>query len=258
MHSRIELQADCREPWKATSHYRAGRNVTPDNTGLALKLVDAANTCLGACCVLGLALAAAQAGAAATVTVSAERGVDTIDVRASAVLKADGATAWRVLTDYERYVDFIPDLRLSHVVARRDSTVTVKQSGDAALWLLRVPVRVTFEINEMAPDRIQSRAVGGTLRALTSCYALTPVPAGIRLDYVGHVTPGFALFGQVELAAVEQNVARQFQALADEIERQGAGARPHSTPMTDIRSSADSSSSAAISSALVTTHVAQH
>jgi hypothetical protein len=192
---------------------------------------------LGAVFALVLALAAARSVPAATVTVNAERGVDTIDVRASAVLNADGATAWRVLTDYDRYVDFIPDLRLSHVVARRDTAVTVEQSGDAALWLLKVPVHVTFEISEMVPNRIQSRAVAGTLQALTSRYSLTPVPSGIRMDYVGSVTPGFALFGQIELAAVEQNITRQFQALADEIERQGGGVSSHSTPMAGNRSS---------------------
>jgi hypothetical protein len=51
---------------------------------------------------------------------------------------------------------------------------------------------------------------------------LTPANPGTRLDYSGHVEPGFALFGQIEQTAVERNVARQFQALADEIERQGA------------------------------------
>jgi hypothetical protein len=235
------------------SHRSHAANREPD-----LKLSDTLTACLGAAFALVLALASAQPARAATVSVNADRGVDTIDVRASAVLKADGATAWRVLTDYDRYVDFIPDLRRSHVIARRDSMVTVEQSGDAALWLIKVPVHVTFEINEMAPDRIRSRAVGGNLRALTSCYALTPVPSGIRMDYVGHVTPGFALFGQIELAAVEQNITRQFQALADEIERQGAGAHSHATPMTGIRSSADGSSCAATSSALPKMYAAQH
>jgi hypothetical protein len=132
-----------------------------------------------------------------------------------------------VLTDYSRYVDFIPDLRLSHVVARRGAIVTVEQSGDAALWLFKMPVNVTFEINEVAPTSLQSRAVAGSLRALTSCYTLTPVPSGIQMDYVGRVTPGFALFHQIELAAVEKNIARQFQALADQIERQSAGVLSH-------------------------------
>lgn len=161
-------------------------------------------------------------------TVNVERGADTIDVQASAVLKADAATAWRVLTDYDRYVEFIPDLRLSHVVARRGAIVTVEQFGDAALWFFRVPVHITFEITEIAPDRIQSRAVAGSLRALTSGYALSPAALGVRLDYVGRVTPRSERFGRIEQAAVEQSISHQFQALADEIERQGAIARSQS------------------------------
>jgi hypothetical protein len=156
---------------------------------------------------------------------------DAIDIRASAVLRADVATAWQVLTDYDRYVDFIPDLRTSRVVARHGGTVTVEQSGDAMLWLLRMPLDITFEIEEAPPRRIRSQAIGGSLRALTSDYALVPTDAGLRLDYVGRIAPGFELFGHLELIAVRDNIARQFQALADEIERRSASAM-HGDPTT--------------------------
>jgi hypothetical protein len=136
-------------------------------------------------------------------------------------------TAGRVWTDYERYPEFIPDLRLSRIVTRRGTTVVVEQSGDATLWLLRMPLDVTFEIDERAPDRLESRAVAGGLRALVSTYALTPAADRVRLDYTGRVTPGFALFGYLEEVAVRSNLARQFQALADEIEHSAASARGH-------------------------------
>jgi len=171
-----------------------------------------------------LIVASTPPAIAANVAFSTERNGDAIDIHASALLNADGVTAWRVLTDYSRYPEFIPDLRSSHVVARRAATVTVEQSGEARLWLFRLPLEITFEIQEAAPDHLQSRAVAGTLRALTSSYALASESAGTRLDYVGHATPGFWLLGPFERAAVERNVARQFQALADEIERQFAAA----------------------------------
>jgi len=179
-------------------------------------------------CVVALAAATAQSATGASITIHAERGGDTIDIRASAILQADSATAWRVLTEYERYTEFIPDLRSSRILARRGRTVTVEQSGDAALWLFRMPVDITFEINETPPSSLQSRAVAGSLRALTSNYALSPAASGIRLDYFGHIAPGFELFGQIEQTVVERNIARQFQALADEIERQSAAMRSHS------------------------------
>jgi hypothetical protein len=108
--------------------------------------------------------------------------------------------------------------------------VTVEQSGDAALWLFKMPLVMTFQIKEIPPDRLESRAVAGSLRALTSSYALTPLASGVRLDYAGRITPGFALFGVIEKTVVEANVARQFEALAEEIERQSAAA--HSDPTT--------------------------
>jgi hypothetical protein len=164
---------------------------------------------------------------AAIITIGTERHGDTIDISASVVLNADAVTAWRVLTDYGRYTEFIPDLRVSRVVARRGATVTVEQSGDAMLWLFKIPLDVTFEINESPPNGLQSRAVAGSLRALESTYALTTVASGVRLDYAGRIAPGFELFGPIEQIAVEQNVARQFQALSDEIERKGAAVREH-------------------------------
>jgi hypothetical protein len=168
------------------------------------------------------AIAVPWPAAAAAVTVDAERRGDAIEIRAQADLKADATTAWQVLTDYDRYVDFVPDLRVSRVVARRGTTVVVEQSGDATVWLFRMPLDVTFEIDERVPGHLQSRAVAGSLRALTSTYSLTPAASGVRLDYTGHVTPGFALFGYFEEMAVRSNIARQFQALADEIERSSA------------------------------------
>lgn len=182
--------------------------------------------------ILAFALALPVA-AAATIAVESERDGDAVNIHARALLNADVATAWRVLTDYNRYVEFIPDLRLSRIVARRGAAVSVEQSGDASIWLFRLPLDITFEINESAPTRLQSRAVAGSLRALTSTYTLAPDSHGTRLDYTGHVEPGYAVFGHIEQTAVERNVARQFQALADEIERQGASAA--SRPIAGVK-----------------------
>ena len=105
--------------------------------------------------------------------------------------------------------------------------VTVEQSGDAALWLFKWPLIITFEINELPPNGPRSRAVAGSMRALASSYTLTTVASGVRLDYEGNIAPGFEFFGDIELVAVRQNVARQFQALADEIERSRAAIQGH-------------------------------
>lgn len=167
------------------------------------------------------AVAAPPDAAAATIAVESRREGDAVRIHAQASLNADVATAWRVLTDYERYVEFIPDLRMSRIVARTGSTVTVAQSGDA-VWLFKWPLEITFEVVESPPDRLRSRAIAGSLRSLDSRYALTEDGSGIRLEYDGDIDAGFVLFDRIEQAAIERNVARQFKALADEIGRQAA------------------------------------
>jgi hypothetical protein len=42
------------------------------------------------------------------------------------------------------------------------------------------------------------------------------------LEYAGRIATGFELFGPIEQLAVEENIARQFQALADAIEQRSA------------------------------------
>lgn len=170
-------------------------------------------------------LAGGPPAAAAMVTINTKLKGDAVDIHASAMLNADAATAWHVLTDYDHYAEFIPDLRVSRVIAREGNTLTVEQSGETAIWLFKMPVHVTFEVNEMPPNSLQSRTVAGSVRVLASSYALAPIASGVRLDYAGQIVPGFELVGHVVQRMVERSAARQFQALVDEIERRHTAIR---------------------------------
>jgi ribosome-associated toxin RatA of RatAB toxin-antitoxin module len=166
------------------------------------------------------------AAAAADVSVNVRRADDSVFIEASAMLDASPATAWRVLTDYDRYAEFIPGLRSSHVVARDGTRLTVAQSGEAAFWLLRMPLDITYEVTEFPPYRLESNAKASPLRTLDSRYVLTPSASGVRLDYAGRLAPRSAIFGRIEQHAVRQSIVREFQALADEIERSSASGPP--------------------------------
>ncbi len=186
---------------------------------------------LGAATTLLVALMASNA-AAATVAIDVATHANMIEIEASAMLDADAPTAWRVLTDYDHYADFIPGLQASHVIARNGAVVTVEQTGNVLFWLFPIPLDVTFEITEAPPTRLISHVVAGGLRALNSRYVLTPEAAGTRLEYSGTLDSGLPLFDPIERAAVRQNIARRFQALANEIERRSAddGKRPAVAP----------------------------
>ncbi|MBU6485348.1 MAG: SRPBCC family protein [Betaproteobacteria bacterium] len=167
-----------------------------------------------------LALAVARSGAASDVAVDVERHAGSVVVDASVIVDADATTAWRVLTDYGRYPEFVPGLRASRVIAREGARVTVEQTGLAPWWLLRVPIAVTYEIVESPPASLRSRAdIPGT-GVLRSTYTLTPAGSALRLRYTGSLTiaPGF--LGPLREVAVEQAITGHMRALAGEMERQ--------------------------------------
>ena len=175
--------------------------------------------------VLGAATATSS-----PVTVELERDDGALRIAASATLRADAATAWRVLTAYAEYPRFIPGIRASSVVARQGRQVTVEQSDDALLRPLHWPLHIVYEITESPPDRLESRAMSRLLPTLRSRYSLTPTGDRVRLDYSGIVGAGLAGFGEIEQWALRRAITRQFQALADEIERDGDAALPR-TPL---------------------------
>ena len=186
------------------------------------KRVNVAARCIVTACLTAVAVGASLPAAAAAVAVRIERDGDDVVIEASALLRTDNSTAWRVLTDYDRYPDFIPGLHSSRIVTRRGDRLTVTQSGDAPLWFLRIPVDITYEVTELPPDRLQSTASASPLRAFESTYRLTPTALGVRLDYAGRLTTRSAFLGRVEQIAMQRSVVRDFEALADEIERTAA------------------------------------
>lgn len=174
---------------------------------------------------LALALAAAlpTPAVSATVALTVARQDDAIVIEADAQLDSDVTTAWRVLTDYERYAEFLPGVRSSRVIARRGYEITVKQTGDATFWLMTAPVSITYQIVEDPPSQLRSLAESGPFATLASSYALTPSGDGVHLRYEGRIARSVELVGPLE--ANKQSIARQFRALVDEIERTSAGAR---------------------------------
>ena len=177
---------------------------------------------------MAIAIALGDPAAAAEVSVDIRPDDHAIVIEASAIVDADIASAWHVLTDYARYPDFVPGLRSSRVVARQGKHVTVEQTGVAPLWLLRLPMSVTYDIVESPPTSLRSRAVTPGAGVLQSTYTLTPTGAHgtLRLDYRGRLTVTAGPVAALREAAAEQAIADHFHALTDEMERQAGGRGP--------------------------------
>ena len=174
--------------------------------------------------ILLLTLVAGAAGGASPepITVEARREGDAVIVEAHARLHTDLETAWDVLTDYDRYAEFIPDLKSSRTVARSGGTVIVEQKGQVGFFLFRFPMEVTLSVTEDPRSGITSRAIAGTFREMTGTYTLVRDGEELRFSYSGRMVPDFLLPPLIGTAAVRAAVKKQFGALVKQMQTRGA------------------------------------
>jgi ribosome-associated toxin RatA of RatAB toxin-antitoxin module len=180
----------------------------------------------GRLCLLAVFLAAPGACAAAAFLLDTERRGEAIEIVARAEIRTNAEHAWAVLTAYERYAEFIPDVATSRVVTRNGSTLVLDLTGAVGVLWWREPVAVRLAVSETAPRRVRSRMISGTLQALEGQYELARAPGGVRLTYTGRIVPDSRQRGLLERFIVHLNVSRQFGALVAEIER---APQPHAT-----------------------------
>jgi ribosome-associated toxin RatA of RatAB toxin-antitoxin module len=169
------------------------------------------------------ALLVAASAAAAEVRVEAQREGDGVVVEARAELDVSRRIAWSVLTDYERYPQFVPDLRSSHVLERSSARVVVEQRGVAGLFFYRFPMEVRLAVVEEPYDVVRCQAIAGNFRELTGTYRLESAGAHLRFVYSGKLVPDFPLPPLIGVPAVRASVERQFRGIVQEIERRAAG-----------------------------------
>jgi hypothetical protein len=181
----------------------------------------------GHAALLAVALLVAHGthAASAEIVVEARREGDAYVITARGDLDADAGVAWRVLTEYDRYPTFVPDLHSSRTVSRGVDGAVVEQRGELRFLWVRIPLDVRYEIRERPPSIVESRATSGSFRAMTGRYELLQNGGTLRVAYTGRLVPDFSMPPLIGTFAVRRNVERQFTAMIGEIERQSAARR---------------------------------
>lgn len=181
---------------------------------------------VAAALLLAATLAAQPAAAAGEIRFEADGEGELITIIASADMQVDPRTVWAVISDYDRLAEFIPDMHSSRVIRRDGDQVLVEQTGEFGFLFFRQPVELRLSVAESPPRRIVAHAVGGNLRSLEGRYVVESLPGGeVRLSYSGRLVSGFQVPPFVSRMAVRNTMARQFQALVQEIVRRDVSAR---------------------------------
>jgi ribosome-associated toxin RatA of RatAB toxin-antitoxin module len=180
----------------------------------------AAHASIALCFLLAVpVLADKPAAANPQVVVEARRDGDAVVVVAHSSLNAQRQTAWEVLTDYEHYPQFVPDLTSSKVLARSGNTAIVEQKGVAGFFLFHFPLEVRLSVTEYPFEQVTSSSIGGNFKDTTGAYQLIVEGEQLRVTYTGRLIPTFRLPPFFGVTAIRIAVEKQFTGLVREIQR---------------------------------------
>jgi hypothetical protein len=158
----------------------------------------------------------------------AQSPMKSIDVRRSSdgfVLDAEfvapvpARLAFEVLTDFDHFDRFVPNVRSSKVVKREGPRVLIEQQGVARFGLASFPYTSRRQIDMTPPDSIRSLQVEGSMRKVESLMTLRPDGDATRLVYHMEIVPS-ALSGAVLTTRfLEHEVEETFNAMIAEMVR---------------------------------------
>ena len=141
-------------------------------------------------------------------------------VQALSTVAADRDTTWRVLTDYEGYPAFVPNLSVSRVMSRQP--LRVQQRGEFGILFFNKEVFATFEIHERPRSTIVFRALEGNVKMLETEVTVEGEGHSLAIRYRSAIEPDFWVPPLIGAPILRSSIRRKLQAVADEIERRAA------------------------------------
>jgi len=164
--------------------------------------------------------------AAQEIDVRVQRHGETVIVDVDAHMPGALHEAWAVFTDYENMASFISNLTASKVLAKKNDTLEVMQSGRTKVGFLSFGFEAVRAIELVPMKEIRSSLVSGDFKAYASTTSLAPATGGTRVRHHGEYVPKSWLPPLVGPAVIERETRKQYQEFAAEIERRSGKAPP--------------------------------
>lgn len=161
---------------------------------------------------------------AARPEVSARRvdvgGEPVFEVVAHGTVKTAPAAVWKVLTDYERMPEFVPDLKKTRIVSRSGSRTILEQAGVARFMFFSRLINLVVQAHEEHMSSIDITLVSGDMKVYNCRWSITPTAdGGTRVDYTGRMVPRFYVPGMLGSNLLRGDIERMMQAVLDRLEQ---------------------------------------
>jgi ribosome-associated toxin RatA of RatAB toxin-antitoxin module len=144
-------------------------------------------------------------------------------VSARGEVAAKPAAVWRILTDYDRMAEFVPDLHSTRVLERRGDQAIVEQRGVAHFLFFRREIRLLVQVREQPMSQIDISLVDGDMTVYNCVWRLVPVPetGGTRIVYSGALAPKFYVPAMLGANLIRADITRMMAAVLARLDRPG-------------------------------------
>jgi hypothetical protein len=132
-------------------------------------------------------------------------------------------TAWNVLTDYNSWAGFIPDLILCRVISQPGAPLLLEQRGRVP-QLPNFPLVMITAVEETPRKGIRFMRTAGNVKSLAGEWQIKG-KSRVRLFYQSVVEPGFPLPPQLTLDIFRNDAKARLEAMADEMARRATTRR---------------------------------
>ena len=172
--------------------------------------------------VLTLPAFAQEPAAHVSVTRVDAGGEQVFEVLASGNVKASPAAVWKVLTDYEKMPEFVPDLEKSKILSRSGNKAILEQAGVARFLFLSRSINLVVHISEEPISSIDIKLVTGDMKAYACRWEMTALPdnGGTRIAYSGKLVPKFYVPGMLGSNIIRRDIERMMAAVLLRLDQQ--------------------------------------
>jgi ribosome-associated toxin RatA of RatAB toxin-antitoxin module len=173
-------------------------------------------------CRLALAAFALAAGAhaeSALRSIDVKRTGDAYVIDAVIFAPVPPPLAWEVLTDFEHFARFAPNMRSSRVLKREGDRATIEQRGAARFGVASLPYVSERDIDLTPPHSIRMTQVKGSMKRLESLTTLAPEGSGTRIAYHIELVPSALSATVLSGEYLKHEIEEQFDAIVGEMVR---------------------------------------
>lgn len=145
------------------------------------------------------------------------------EMQASGIVRATPQQAWKVLTDYGRQHEFVPNLQSTKLISRNGQEAVIEQKGTRGFLFLTQRINLIVRAVEQPFSSIDVSLVSGDMKLYATRWELTPLgpngSGGTRITYQGKMEPDFFVPPLFGTAMVQTDIRNMVLATLLEIDK---------------------------------------